>query len=114
MTKWFVFRRVQIQNTTGESGCDLKMYFCMQHDTAPAVRGKELQPPTPNNKKNGVDCPLHPLCPLWTLLPVWITAALCAGAFMLHCSGLSARIALGCLGPAAQDSKSSRVLMAID
>lgn len=28
---------------------------------------------------------------------------------MLHCSGLSAQLALGCLGSAAQDSKSSRV-----
>lgn len=28
---------------------------------------------------------------------------------MLHCSGLAAQLALGCLGSAAQDSKSSRV-----
>lgn len=76
----------------------------MQHDTTCAVWGAELE-------KNKVDCPFRPL---WTLLPVCITVALFARAFMLHCSGLSARLALGCLGPAAQDSKSSRALMAID
>lgn len=33
---------------------------------------------------------------------------------MLHCSGLSTQLALGCLGPASKHSKSSRVLIAID
>lgn len=32
----------------------------------------------------------------------------------LHCSGLSARLALGRRGPASEDSKSSRVLIVID
>lgn len=61
--------------------------------------------------KKKVDCPI---CRLWTLMLVCITAALCTGAFMLHCSGLNTQLALGCLGPASKDSKSSRVLIAID